>query len=113
MKGIALMLGLVMLAGCASVEDLRNQEPIFSAKTDKTPEAYGACLMEQWRSIGQSPNYAPIPNGIEILIESGVGPTDFVLRALRLTGEPQTFVRLGARGSLGSGKLIERAESCV
>lgn len=106
----AIVAALALLAGCASVGDLRSKEPVWVGTSDKNSASYTACVMEGWRDKISGPINSAVPGGHEIVV-TGV-TADIVLRAMDKPGGG-VDIRLSSRLPYGYRSLVDTAESCV
>ncbi|WP_186269994.1 hypothetical protein [Burkholderia gladioli] len=102
---------LLMLAACATTDDLRARTPIYSGKTQLGAANFVACVQERWINSGADRiNYVPSDSHI-LLTSSGQTGVELLLDA---TGSPAgTTFQLYSRMALGEKKFISDTEACM
>ena len=50
MRILIATMGLMMLAGCANVADIRKNPPVLSLSSDKSAELTAECIRDGWQS---------------------------------------------------------------
>lgn len=98
------------LAGCASVKDIRDRDPVFFGSTARPAEQYTECVATAWKGIGTASERQPIHNGYELIVQGSMG-VEAVLSAT--TWEGKTDVRLSTRIQRRSTSLSEAANLCL
>ena len=110
LKVSVLMVSAVLLAGCASVEDVTAREPVFFGSTARTAADYVQCVDAAWKGQGASPTRQSIHNGFELVVPGRVG-VEAVLTATTWKGK--TDARLFTRIERSSTALAEAANLCL
>lgn len=109
MRSVAVLL-LVVLTGCASVEDLRTGGTIYEGETSKPVAEYGPCVSERWSKFSAGwTNYYPVPKGIEIVYAPMF--VDLLLRAVEQDGV--TRIHIGSRAGWRATDFVEAAKDCA
>jgi len=99
-----------VLAGCASVKDIRDRDPVFFGSTARTAEQYTTCVDTAWKGIGTTAERHDVRNGHELVVQGSMG-VDAVLTATTWKGK--TDVRLSTRIPRYSTALAEAANLCL
>ncbi|WP_186077541.1 hypothetical protein [Burkholderia gladioli] len=102
---------LMMLAACATTDDLRARAPVYSGKTHLGVANFVACVQERWINGGADRiNYIPSDSHIS-LTSSGQTGVELLLDA---TGSPTgTTFQLYSRMALGEKKFVSETEACM
>jgi len=98
------------LAGCASVKDVREREPVFFGSTARTADQYVTCVESAWRGIGRAAERQEVRNGYELVVPGTMG-VEAVLTATTWKGK--TDVRLSTRIPRYGTALVEAANLCM
>jgi hypothetical protein len=76
---LACILGLGLIAGCASIETIEKSDPVFEASTKKSMSDYADCVMLQWvQSANAGTRRLKTHAGTRILVP-GMGGADEIL----------------------------------
>ncbi len=108
MKALGFFVIMVALAGCATVQELREGEPVSTGQSQKTAQVMSACVAEKWNQTYYNATSVPLADGfsIQILSSSGAG-ADAVLDVREHAGKTN-YVLFERMPSMTSNK-IERA----
>ncbi|MFC0226131.1 hypothetical protein [Serratia aquatilis] len=70
MKKILLLVSLIILSGCYLTEkENMATDPVFTGKTQKTPELFMECVLNSWNEESPTPIYSePTVNGYTVQI---------------------------------------------
>lgn len=49
MKKLFVTLGILGLLGCTSMQDMRENQPILVASSDKNPSELAQCILQKWQ----------------------------------------------------------------
>lgn len=110
LKAVALLVGMVALAGCASVKDVTAREPVFFGSTSRTADDYVQCVDSAWKGQGTTATRQVVRNGYELVVQSTMG-VEAVLTATTWKGK--TDARLSTRIQRLSTALAEAANLCL
>ncbi|KAF2395375.1 hypothetical protein FX983_03359 [Pseudomonas frederiksbergensis] len=59
---------VMLLAGCVSPSDLRNNTPTVSATTTKDPKTYALCVFPRWQDARSEATMSETENGYRLVI---------------------------------------------
>lgn len=110
LKFPTLLICLGVLAGCASVKDVTDREPVFFGSTARTADVYVQCVDSAWKGLGTMSRRQPVHNGYELIVEGTMG-VEAVLTATTWKGK--TDARLSTRIPRASTALAEAANLCL
>lgn len=102
--------GLVVLAGCASVDDIAKRDPVFFGSSQRGAAEYVQCVDSAWKGQGTQALRQPIHNGFQLVV-NGVMGVEAVLTAETWKGK--TDVKLYTRIPRVSTALSESANLCL
>lgn len=115
MKWIIAIAALAVIAGCASVQGLREGAPDVALTTHKSAQAYGQCVAAGWGEfMGVSVNHAPTPGGgYSVSLPNIYSGTNGVMDVTpsNTGSEIKIYYRAGDLG--GHGKFTKVAKGCV
>src|SRR5699024_118377 len=63
-----LIIDILIVSGCSSVQQVRNSDPIFSALTEKSPKAYTGCVAEKWQVRYPKMTSLPTTHGFQLTL---------------------------------------------
>jgi uncharacterized lipoprotein YajG len=59
---------VILLAGCVSPSDLRNNTPTVNATTKKDPKQYAVCVFPKWQDARSEATMSETENGYRLVI---------------------------------------------
>ena len=101
---------VALLASCASVDDLRAKDPVFFSTTEKSPQAYGECLISNWRNLGENVTSRQIRNGLDVYTQGRTNVNE-VVRVQHY--DAKTHVTMYARTQYGFQDMMQAANLCL
>lgn len=101
---------VVLLAGCASIDDLRAKDPVFFSTTEKSAQQYGDCLITNWRGLGENVMSRQIRNGVDVYTQ-GSSNVDEVVRVQHY--DSTTHITMYARRPYGYQDMMQAANLCL
>lgn len=101
---------VMLLASCASVDDLRTKDPVFFSTTEKSSQEYGDCLINNWRGLGENVMSRQIRNGLDVYTQ-GRSNVDEVVRVQHY--DSKTHVTMYARTQYGFQDMMQAANLCL
>lgn len=111
MKKILLIILISSLAGCATVNSLRNSKPLISGVTNKSAQKYSACVVQKWNETYFHATSVPLEDGYSIQILNDVAGADAVLDVREKSGA--THYELYERApSFTSNKVARALDLC-
>jgi predicted transcriptional regulator len=110
-RRILTAVALLALAGCTSSSDMLKKDPVFYGHTQRTPQAYAACVADSWRRQGEDVKVSNIDNGVDVTIGGVTG----MAAALRVQqwANGGVEIRMSARSSWGSQEQVQAANLCM
>jgi len=105
-----LLMCVSVLAGCASVKDISDRDPVFFGSTTRSAEDYVQCVDSAWKGQGTTAERKPVRNGYELVVHGTMG-VEAVLAATTWKGK--TEARLSTRIQRTSTALAEAANLCL
>ena len=98
------------LAGCASVKDIRERDPVFFGSTARSADQYVTCVESAWQGNGTASERQTVHNGYELVVPGAMG-VEAVLTATTWKGK--TDARLSTRIRRHDTALSEAANLCL
>ncbi|EPK7771092.1 hypothetical protein FML24_27515 [Klebsiella oxytoca] len=111
MKNKLILLAVLALTGCKSLEYVRSLDPVAKGETPKTVEAFMECISLKWSTSGGQLSTLPLANGMSIGQQQPMGGYDVVLDAKR-TANGTEYVLYERVPFLTSGSYQQSLKDC-
>jgi hypothetical protein len=114
MRLFSLAFGTALLAGCTTVADLRQEPAFIQTVTQKSVQAFAACLADQWTARSGTTNSVPRPNGTALTLSYQVYSNTVAAVTVTVDDLGQSrAVSVYARKGDRSDKLRREIDACL
>lgn len=115
MKFLASILLLLGIAGCATPEELRIQNPAFSDQSQLSSQLVASCIADGWENtrvlgLGMPVFMRPTKVGFTVSIRDIYGRTNILVDIESTSTGSQTF--LFENFGIGLGSFVDVVKSC-
>jgi uncharacterized lipoprotein YajG len=114
MRKILTPLALVVLAGCATPGDLKQNDPTISAASNKSPKQYALCVFPKWQEERSTSTMSETEKGYRLIVATDM-MTDELLEVVDSGKGSQValFQRMPWSKMWGRGALEDAVRRCL
>jgi uncharacterized lipoprotein YajG len=108
------VVAVVLLSGCASPSDLKQNAPSISANTSKDPKQYALCVFPKWQDARSTSTMSETQNGYRLIAANDM-MTDEVLEISKSTlgSKVSLYQRMPWAKMVGRGAIEDAVQDCI
>ncbi|WP_144240794.1 hypothetical protein [Dyella japonica] len=94
--GRFMLIGVLLLAGCASTGDITHNKPTFQGRTAKLDSVYAACVQSRWAAISSSARIVETPMALQVVAGNATTHVEelLVIRSRAMGADVALYERL-------------------